>query len=165
MVGMSRRSLPHSGEFRYEHPIEVRFVDTDAFGHVNNATFLSYFEAARAGYYARVTGSPFMTGEHGMKHTFVIAEARIAYRSPVLFGEPLFGGVRFAWVGGSSFAFEYSIRAAQSAVGEARIVADGETLQVMFDLERDRVMRVPADLIRQFEEFEGRKIPLRARTA
>ena len=156
---MSRRSLPHSCEFRYEHPIEVRFVDTDAFGHVNNATFLSYFEASRAGYYARVTGSPFMTGANGMKHTFVIAEARIAYRSPVLFGEPLLGGVRFAWVGGSSFAFEYSIRAEKSAVGEARVVADGETLQVMFDLERNRVMRVPADLIGQFEEFEGRAIP------
>ena len=162
---MSRRSLPHSGEFRYEHPIEVRFVDTDAFGHVNNATFLSYFEAARAGYYARVTGSPFMTGEHGMKHTFVIAEARIGYRSPVLFGEPLLAGVRFAWVGGSSFAFEYRIRAEKSAVGEARIVADGETLQVMFDLERNRVMRVPADLIGQFEVFEGREIPRRLTAA
>ena len=158
---MSRRSLPHSGEFRYEHPIEVRFVDTDAFGHVNNATFLSYFEASRAGYYARVTGSPFMTGENGMKHTFVIAGARIAYRSPVLFGEPLLGGVRFAWVGGSSFAFEYSIRAEKSAVGEARVVADGETLQVMFDLELNRVMRVPAELIGQFAEFEGRAIPRR----
>jgi acyl-CoA thioester hydrolase len=158
---MSRRSESPSGEFRYEHPIEVRFVDTDAFGHVNNATFLSYFEAARAGYYARVTGSPFMTGTNGMRHTFVIAEARIAYRSPVLFGEPLVAGVRFAWVGGSSFAFEYRIRAEKSAVGEARLVADGETLQVMFDLERNRVMRVPADLMALFDEFEGREIPRR----
>src|SRR5687767_5625439 len=158
---MSRRHEPISGEFRYEHPIEVRFVDTDAFGHVNNAMFLSYFEAARAGYYARVTHTPFMTGAHGLDHTFVIAEARIAYRSPVLFGEPLLAGVRFAWVGGSSFAFEYRIRAEKSAVGEARVVADGETLQVMFDLGRGRVMRVPADLIRQFEDFEERAIPRR----
>jgi acyl-CoA thioester hydrolase len=158
---VSRRPEPISGEFRYEHPVEVRFVDTDAFGHVNNATFLSYFEAARAGYYARVTGTPFMTGTHGLKHTFVIAEARIAYRSPVLFGEPLRAGVRFAWVGGSSFAFEYRIRAEKSAVGEARVVADGETLQVMFDLDRNRVVRVPADLIGQFERFEERAIPQR----
>ncbi|MEP7379860.1 MAG: thioesterase family protein [Chloroflexota bacterium] len=158
---MSRRSEPPSGEFRYEHPIEVRFVDTDAFGHVNNATFLSYFEAARAGYYAHVTGSPFMTGEHGLKHTFVIAEARIAYRSPVLFGEPLLAGVRFAWVGGSSFGLEYRIRAAKSVVGEARSVADGETLQVMFDLDRNRVIRVPADLIGLFEKFEEGTIPRR----
>lgn len=158
---MSRRPEPLSGEFRYEHPIEVRFVDTDAFGHVNNATFLSYFEAARAGYYARVTGSPFMTGEHGIRHAFVIAEARIAYRSPVLFGEPLLAGVRFAWVGGSSFAFEYRVRAQKSAVGDARTVADGETLQVMFDIERNRVMRVPTDLTDLFAKFEERAIPRR----
>jgi acyl-CoA thioester hydrolase len=162
---MSRRPEPPSGEFRFEHPIEVRFVDTDAFGHVNNAVFLSYFEASRAGYYARVTGSPFMTGTHGLAHTFVIAEARIYYRSPVLFGEPLMAGVRFAWVGGSSFGFEYRIRAQKSDVGEARVVADGETQQVMFDVERNRVMRVPADLIGQFESFEERTFPRRPAAA
>lgn len=158
---MPRRSDPPSGDFPFEHPIEVRFVDTDAFGHVNNAVFLSYFEAARAGYYARVTGSPFMTGTNALEHTFVIAEARIAYRSPVLFGEPLKAGVRFAWASRSSFGLEYEIRAEKSAVGEARVVADGDTLQVMFDVERKRVMRVPADLLELFEKFEGRLIPRR----
>ena len=165
MIGaMPRRAEPPSGDFLYEHPIEVRFVDTDAFGHINNATYLSYFEAARAGYYAKVTGSPFMTGAHGLRHTFVIAEAHIAYRSPALFGELLLAGVRFSWVGRSSFGLEYRIRADKSAVGDARDVATGETLQVMFDLERSRVMRVPADLIALFEKFEGRSIPRRQAT-
>lgn len=158
---MARRPETPEGEFLYQHPIEVRFVDTDAFGHVNNAVYLSYFEAARAGYYAKVMGAPFMTGEHGNKHTFVIAEANIAYRSPVLFGEPLLVGVRFSWAGRSSFGLAYRIRAEKSAVGEAREVATGETLQVMFDLERNRVTRVPADLLAQFENFEGRPIPRR----
>ncbi len=158
---MGRRSDTIEGEFAYEHPIEVRFVDTDAFGHVNNATYLSYFVAARAGYYAAVTGSPFMTGEHGSAHTFVIADAQIAYRSPVLFGEPLLCGCRFAWVGKSSFGVEYRIRAVESPVGAARVVADGATTQVMFDLERNRIARVPMDLIEQFERFEGRTLPRR----
>src|SRR3954464_12343965 len=114
---MGTRRAHVEGDFGYEHPLEVRFVDTDAFGHVNNATYLSYFEAARAGYYAKVTGAPFMTGEHGSAHTFVLAEAQIAYRSPVLFGEPLLCGCRFAWVGRSSFGLEYVIRAEKSAVG------------------------------------------------
>ena len=61
-LGMADRRTRIEGEFRFEHPIEVRFVDTDAFGHVNNAVYLSYFEAARAGYYAEVTGTPFGTG-------------------------------------------------------------------------------------------------------
>ena len=156
---MARRAAPASGDFAFEQPLEVRFVDTDAFGHVNNAVYLSYFEAARAGYYARVTGAPFMTGEHGSAHTFVIAEARIAYRAPVLFGEPLLVGCRFAWVGRSSFGLEYRIRALESSVGKARLVADGETVQVMFDLQRNRIARVPPDLIALFEAFEGRTIP------
>lgn len=158
---MTRRGAAIDGDFAYEHPIEVRFVDTDAFGHVNNATYLSYFEAARAGYYAKVTGQAFMTGAHGSSHTFVLAEARIAYRSPVLFGEPLLAACRFAWVGRTSFGFEYRIRAAASALGAERVVADGDTVQVMFDLESNRIGRVPADLITMFERYEGRTFPRR----
>ena len=37
------RSRPPAGEFRYRHPIEIRYNDTDALGHVNNVVFLSYF--------------------------------------------------------------------------------------------------------------------------
>src|SRR4051794_23064791 len=33
------RDLP--GEFRFRRPIEVRFADTDAMGHVNNAAYLT----------------------------------------------------------------------------------------------------------------------------
>jgi len=34
----------------------VRFADTDAMGHVNNAVYLSYLEAARVEYIRRVFG-------------------------------------------------------------------------------------------------------------
>jgi acyl-CoA thioester hydrolase len=152
-------------EFRYEHVIEVRFADTDAFGHINNAVYLSYFEAARAGYYAKVTGTPFGKGARAAEHTFVIAEAHIRYRAPAFFGETLVVGCRFAWLGRSSFGVDYVIRAEESVVAPARVVADGESVQVMFDLERNRITRVPADLIEMFEEFEGRPIPRRKRTA
>jgi len=158
---MSRRGDPISGDFRYEHPIEVRFVDTDALGHVNNAVYLSYFEAARAGYYAAVAGQPFGTGEDASGHTFVIAEARIAYRAPAFFAEQVLVGCRFAWASRSSFGLEYRVRAEASAVAGARLIADGDSVQVMFDIGRNRVMRVPADLLAMFEAFEGRPIPRR----
>ena len=158
---MSTRRQPVEGDFRYEHPIEVRFVDTDALGHVNNAVYLSYFEAARAGYYAAVAGAPFGTGESAGERTFVIAEAHVVYRTPAFFGEQLLVGCRFAWTGRSSFGLEYRVRAEASALGEARVVADGATTQVMFDLGRNRVMRVPPDLLAMFEEYEGLPIPRR----
>ena len=158
---MSRRAEAISGDFAYEHQVEVRFVDTDAFGHVNNATYLSYFEAARAGYYAKVAGQPFMTGARGSADMFVIAEARITYRAPAFFGETLLVGCRFTWASRTSFGLEYLVRAEESVVGPARVVADGETVQVMFDGARNRVTRVPPDLVEMFERFEGHPIPRR----
>jgi acyl-CoA thioester hydrolase len=151
------------GDFRYEHPIEVRFVDTDALGHVNNAVYLSYFEAARAGYYAKVTGAPFGTGANAAERTFVIAEARLSYRAPAFFGETLLVGCRFGWTRRSSFGLEYRVRAHESILGPARIIADGTSTQVMFDLEHNRIMRVPEDLVEMFETFEGHSIPRRTR--
>lgn len=158
---MSARREPPAGEFRYEHPIEVRFVDTDALGHVNNAVYLSYFEAARAGYYAAVTSEAFGTGQRASERTFVIAEAHVVYRAPAFFGETLLVGCRFSWTSRSSFGLDYRVRAEESVVDRARTVAHGESVQVMFDLERQRVMRVPADLLALFEEFEGRPIERR----
>ena len=158
---MAARHDRIEGDFRYEHQIEVRFADTDALGHVNNAVYLSYFEAARAGYYALVTGVPFGHGEGAAERTFVIAEANVAYRAPAFFGEQLLVGCRFSWAGRASFGLEYRIRAEQSVVAPARIVAEGWTSQVMFDLERNRVTRVPPDLLASFEAYEGRPIERR----
>ncbi len=94
---MSSRRQPVEGGFRYEHTVEVRFADTDALWHVNNAVYLSYFEAARAGYYAAVTGAAFGSGESAAERTFVIAEAHVVYRAPAYFGETMIVGCRFEW--------------------------------------------------------------------
>jgi acyl-CoA thioester hydrolase len=158
---VSARNRPIEGDFRYRHPVEVRYGDTDALGHVNNATYLSYFEAARAGYYALVAGRPFGTGPDAHRHTFVIAEARVIYRQPAFFGEPLVVEARVSWASRSSFGLEYRVLSEGGPVAPARLVADGETTQVMFDLGTARPSRIPADLLAAMEAFEGRPIPSR----
>ncbi len=155
------RSRPHEGEFRYRHPIEIRYNDTDALGHVNNATYFSYFEMARGGYYTEVVGHPFGTGPGADERTFVIAEAHITYRLPAFYGEPLYCAVRVGWVSRSAFSLEYRVEVDESALGNARVVADGSTVQVFYDLKRGRPMRTPADLVRDLAEYEGRQLPPR----
>ena len=151
-----------TGEFRYRHPIEVRYVDTDALGHVNNAVYLSYFEAARAGYYAALAGRPFGSGGDAARETFVIAEAHIAYRSPALFGEPLACWCRVAWAGRSAFGLEYRVEAEESSEGAARLVAEGSTVQVFYDLVAGTVARMPPGLRERIAAFEGHPLPTRA---
>jgi len=148
-------------EFPYHHPIEVRFGDTDALGHINNATYLAYFEMARAGYYEALMGTPFNTGEDAEQFTFLIAEATVHYRLPGFFGDRLVVDCRIPWAGRSSFGLEYRVRSEGSPTLGPRLLADGETVQVMFDLRSERVSRLPPDLRERFERFEGHEIPTR----
>jgi acyl-CoA thioester hydrolase len=41
----------------FEHPVGVRWRDTDALGHVNHVVFLTYLEEARDAFYAQVLGA------------------------------------------------------------------------------------------------------------
>lgn len=155
------RSGPPGGTFRYRHPIEVRYGDTDALGHVNNAVYLTYFEMARGGYYTAVVGHPFGTGPGAERRTFVLAEAHVAYRQPAFYGEPLACAVRVGWVSRSAFSLEYQVEAEPSPVGQGRVVADGSSVQVFYDMARGRPMRMPADLLRELAAYEGRELPPR----
>ena len=51
-----------TGPFRHRTEIEVRFADTDAMRHVNNAKYLTYCEIARIRYWTDVTGESFALG-------------------------------------------------------------------------------------------------------
>ena len=42
----------------FEHQVSVRWRDTDALGHVNNAVYLTYLEEARDAFYLRALGDP-----------------------------------------------------------------------------------------------------------
>jgi acyl-CoA thioester hydrolase len=41
----------------FEHPVDVRWRDTDALGHVNHAVFLTYLEEGRDAFFARTFGA------------------------------------------------------------------------------------------------------------
>jgi acyl-CoA thioester hydrolase len=58
-----------------ERRIEIRWRDVDAYGHVNNAVYLTYLEEARDAWVARVLG-PVTDTWH-----FVLARVEIDYRA------------------------------------------------------------------------------------
>jgi acyl-CoA thioester hydrolase len=161
---MPRQDAQPADGFRYRHLVEVRFRDTDAMGHVNNAVYLTYFEAARAGYYRAVTGQA-IEGSATRSVNIILASARLDFRSPAFFGEDLLVACRVGWAGRSSFSFEYRIEAGPgSSQGPGRLVADGETVQVMYDYAAAQPVRLPPDLLAQLAAFEGHPIPARAGT-
>ena len=157
----SNRQRVGPDRFAYWRPIEIRFGDTDAMGHVNNAAYATYFEAGRAGYYRAVTGRGFQeTLEAGA--SFALASVRIDYRSPAFFGERLVLGCGTTWVGRSSCGMAYRLTAADDPVrGAGRLVAEGDSVQVFFDPRTGRAIRLPRDFVERVAVFEGHPLAVR----
>jgi acyl-CoA thioester hydrolase len=123
--------------FPFVFPVEVRFRDLDAMGHVNNAVFLTYLESARIAYWLEVTGR---SGLAGMD--MILARAEVDYRSPASYRERLEVGVRCASLGRSSFVLEFRVEEVETR----RLVAEGRKVLVHYDYAAGRSSPLPPEL-------------------
>lgn len=126
--------------------VPVRFSDTDGLGHVNNANYLSYLEAARIDYLRTVVGRVKIE-EFGV----IIARIEIDYKSPVLHHEVLRVGCRVCEIGGSSIKMDYRIE----AKADERLVAEAKSVMVAFDYALGKPVRVAEEWRTKMEEFDG----------
>ncbi len=148
------RDLP--GDFAHAVAIEVRFADTDAMGHVNNAVYLTYCEMARIRYWTDVTGEPVSAGHEGAE-SLILAEARITYRAPVFHSETVTVETRATHIGRSSFTLEHRLTACPPG-GTPRLVATSDSVMVRYDYEADRSAPLGSAFIEAIEAFEGRAL-------
>jgi acyl-CoA thioester hydrolase len=123
--------------YRFVQPVEVRFRDLDALGHVNNVVYLTYMESARIAWWVRVTGRPDFRDM-----TMILARTEIDYRAPATYGDRLEVGVRCASMRRSSFVLEFRIE----EQGSARLVAEARKVLVHYDYEAGRSTPIPPDL-------------------
>jgi acyl-CoA thioester hydrolase len=145
-----------TGPFIHRLTIDVRFADTDAMGHVNNATYLTYCEIARLRYWTDVTGEGFSEGNDGAE-SLILAEARITYRDQTHYGETVTVQSRATRIGTSSFTLQHRLTA--GLPGEAmRLVAVSESVLVRFDYATEAPVALTPDLIAAIEAFEGRSL-------
>jgi acyl-CoA thioester hydrolase len=144
------------GDFGHSLPIAVRFADTDAMGHVNNAAYLTYVEAARIEWWLATTGEP-LEREPGRPDGLILAEAVIAFRSPVFFGETVVVETRADRIGRTSLGLDHRMTASRFA-GPARLVAVCRSVLVRYDYETELPVAWPARLRDAVEAFEGRRL-------
>jgi acyl-CoA thioester hydrolase len=152
--GPDSRDLP--GTFPHVVEIAVRFADTDAMGHVNNAKYLTYCEIARIRYWTDVTGMPIALGTEGAE-SLILAEARITYRAPVFHSEIVTVQTRAARIGRSSFTLEHRLLAAVPG-DRPRLVAVSESVLVRYDYAAKAPVALSEAHIAAIEAFEGHKL-------
>jgi acyl-CoA thioester hydrolase len=144
------------GDFGHRHVSPVRFADTDAMGHVNNAVYLTYVESARVAWWADVTGETILR-EPGRAVGLILAEASVAFRSPVFHGETVTVETRAMGIGRTSIAMEHRLTAARPG-GPSRLVATCRSRIVRYDYDLERPTPWAADIIERVEAAEGRQL-------
>ena len=144
------------GDFGHRASVEIRFADTDAMGHVNNAVYLTFVEAARVGWWRATTGEP-LERAGGRSQGLILAEAEMALRSPLFFGETVVVETRATRLGRTSLRVEHRLTASRPN-GPVRLVAICRTVVVRYDYDREAPVAWPADLVAKVEAFEGRSL-------
>ena len=135
--------------FRFYHPIEVRYGDLDPQGHLNNAKYLTYMEQARIAY---VRHLGLWQGGSFLDVGIILAEARVTFKAPILWGQPIQVGVRTQRLGNKSFDVLYTIEDGQTGHEHA----SGSTVQVAYDYRTTQTISLPNDwreIITQFENI------------
>jgi acyl-CoA thioester hydrolase len=125
---------------RFSVPIEVRFRDLDAIGHVNNAVYLTYVETARVAWWLHVTGR---AGIRAID--IILARVEVDYRSPVVLGEALDVAVRCVSMRRSSFTLELRI----TERGSGRAVAEARNVAVYYDYDSKKSVPIPDEIRRK----------------
>jgi acyl-CoA thioester hydrolase len=135
-------------EFRFFHPIQVRYGDLDPQGHVNNARYLTYMEQARAGYIRHLG---LWDGKSFLDIGIILADARVTFLAPIHFEQDVHVGVRVTKLGKKSLTVEYSLVDARSG----QEFASGSTVLVAYNYHLGRSIPIPDHWREVISTFEG----------
>lgn len=128
-----------SDETVHTLPIQVRFADTDALGHVNNAAYATYAEVARLAFFQeRVGGTVRELGpDYG---GLILARLAMDFRRQVLLGDEVAVTTRVARLGRSSIELE------QQVLAGGEVAAEISSVVVTFDYGAQRPVPMPDSL-------------------
>jgi len=118
--------------------ISTRWMDNDAYGHVNNVVYYSWFDTAVNAY---LIEQGVLDIEHGSTIGLVI-ETRCNYFEPLAFPQNVEAGIRVARLGNSSVRYELGL----FAQGAAFTAARGHFIHVYVDRATRRPTALPQPL-------------------
>jgi acyl-CoA thioester hydrolase len=135
-------------QYRFYHPIEVRYGDLDPQGHVNNAKHLTFFEQARIQYMIEL--GLFTKDQSFMEIGVILADVHITYLEPIYFGQRIKVGVHAARLGNKSMTWEQNIVDAESG----KEIAKGEVVMVTYDYRQEKTIPIPQEWRDKISTFE-----------
>jgi acyl-CoA thioester hydrolase len=141
---MAERPSPHRlADYPHKQSITTRWMDNDAYGHVNNVVHYSYFDSVVNTYLigqgALDIGASPVIG--------LTIESGCRYFAPLTYPETVTAGLRVAHIGRSSVRYEIGL----FGEGAETAAAQGHFVHVYVDRATRRPVDLPAELRRALE--------------
>jgi acyl-CoA thioester hydrolase len=126
------------GQYRHFLPIQTRWSDNDAYGHVNNVVYYSWFDTV-VNEYLIAAGA---LDIHAGTVVGLVVETQCNYFSELAFPQPVEAGLRVAHAGTSSVRYELALFAAGAELASAQ----GHFVHVYVDRSSRRPAPLPPPL-------------------
>ncbi len=117
-------------------PIDIRFADLDAYGHVNNATYLTYLENARVKLFDECYEN-FLAS----KLMFLVVRVECDYKKPLEMYDKLYITITTEKLKRSSFIFNYHFHD-----GNGFTYAHAKTVMACYDPQLKKPVAIPTEM-------------------
>lgn len=135
-------------KYRFQQPIQIRYNDIDAQGHVNNARYVTYIEYARFRYIIELG---LWGGDSFMDLGLIVADCHISYLAPIKLTQKIRIGTRVSRIGNKSLVFTYQIEDEDNGM----VMATAETVMVSFDYHTGSTTPISSEWRKKISDFEG----------
>ncbi len=132
--------------FKTTLPIQIRFNDVDALGHVNNNIYFSFFDLGKINYFEKIKASRF----NWVDVTIVVARIETDFYSPVYYKETIVVDTKIARLGNKSGTFIQQIRNVKTNEIKCRCTSTF----VAYDRDIQGSMSIPDIWREAIEEYE-----------
>lgn len=139
-MNTSRKSPPTRGEYRLFRTLTTRWLDNDAYGHMNNVVHYSLFDTAVNGWLIDAGQLDLNSGAR----VGLVVETGCRYFSEMAFPDTVCAGIRVGRIGTSSVRYEVGL----FRNDEKTAAAEGHFVHVYVD----RQSRRPTPLDESFRE-------------
>lgn len=135
------------GRFPIQLDVPVAWGDMDSLGHVNNVVYLRWFESARIAYFEALA-----IGTKRASVGPILARQSIDYHRQLHYPDRIRVSTSVSRIGTTSVTMTYRVT---SEAAKGAVVADGESVIVLFDYATAKKVKVDKAIRQQIQELEA----------
>ena len=135
--------------FKHSLPIQIRFNDIDALGHINNNSYFSFFDLGKTDYFEKIRGSSISW----IEGLIVIARIESDFISPIYYRETIAVDTKIIKLGEKSGVFLQQIKNTKTNEVKCRC----QSVFVAYNADTQSSMLIPdvwREVISKYEEID-----------